>query len=78
MSPGMKRVALAAADEREALLAVVRAARPFARFLDGNAARSLPDNLPLTNGSSMARQQLCVRQFRDLREALANLDRLNP
>jgi hypothetical protein len=53
-------------DDYEALR---DAARPFADFV-GRIHNSAPENMPLTNGSSMAGRQLTVGDFRRLAEVI--------
>lgn len=49
---------------------VREAFKPFADFMAGSAFDKLPGEMPLTNGSGMARRQLTVGDFRKLREAI--------
>jgi hypothetical protein len=48
--------------------ALLEAVKPFVDFI-GDKARALPLDMPLTQGSSMARKQLTVRDFRMLAAA---------
>ena len=62
------------APDYKALLAMaVVALRPFSDFIGDD--NRLPDNMPLTNGSGMARKQVIAEQFRHARDTLAAIEK---
>lgn len=48
------------------LLELRQAIAPFVEFISNDTNHRLPDDMPLTVGSPMARRQLTVRHFRAL------------
>lgn len=60
---------------RSLLGASLKALQPFADFLDGNAAKRLPPDMPLTQGSPMARRQVTVADFMAARDTLIEAER---
>lgn len=58
----------------EELAAFREAVKPFAEFISGDTNHRLPDDMPLTVGSQMARRQVTVRQFRALVKAAGASD----
>ena len=63
----LARAALNAPGHQE----LVDALEPFADFVSGPAGKTLPDDMPLTKGSGIARKQLTVADFRRAATAFA-------
>lgn len=55
----------------ERIKALEDALRPFADFAAARGFDRLPDNLPMTHGSSMAGKQVTARDFKEAHETLA-------
>lgn len=56
--------------ERDAAVAMVKslmsAVRPVVEFSDSTIFRSMPDDIPITMGSSMARRQIVASDFKEI------------